>query len=151
MQENRETHGLNGMGVPDAGVIMEAQRAATENASKIANAACHYAISMNRAWLELWDHRLDEYFELPKRFAEAQTNFLGHAFEHYQESMQKLGGLASKMTEEAQAAVRETQAAGDRAARHVQQEGADQGWGSRPKEMHQSGGGEERREQRGAH
>lgn len=151
MQQNRETHDSEGMGVPNAGLIMDAQRAATENASKMANAACHYALSVNRAWLDIWDSRLNEYFELPKQFVEAQTDFMEHAFDHYKESLQKLGGLASKLTEEAGSAVRETQEAGDRAARQFQQDAKDLAWGARPKENPIHGGSEDRREQRGSH
>ena len=76
MQRNRETNGADEMSVklPDAGALMEAQRAATENATRMANAACHYAVSVNRAWLDLWDSRIDDYLELPKRFVNAQTD-----------------------------------------------------------------------------
>ncbi len=69
MQKNQEIHGQDGAGVPNAGSIIEAQRVAVENASNMASAAFRYAISMNRAWLDLWESRVDEYFELPKRFA----------------------------------------------------------------------------------
>jgi hypothetical protein len=153
MQQNRETHGTDEVSVklPDAGTVMEAQRAATENASKMATAACHYAISINRAWLDLWDSRLNEYIEWPKRLANAQADFLEHAFEHYQESMQKMGGLASKVSQEAEDAVREAQEASDRAAQQFQSETKDTGWGARPKESPKHSGqigdgGEERRE-----
>lgn len=158
MQDNRETHAADEIGVklPDAGMVMQAQRAATENASKMANAACHYAISMNKAWLELWDSRLNDYLELPKRFVAAQTDFMEHAFDHYQESMQKLGGLASKVSQEAETAVREAQEASDRAAQKFQSEMKETAWGARPKEspMHSGHGGEERHEpaqQHGSH
>jgi hypothetical protein len=160
MQQNRETHGSDELSVklPDAGMVMQAQRAATENASKMANAACHYAISINRAWLDLWDNRVNEYLDWPKRLAHAQADFLEHAFDHYQESMQKLGGLASKVSQEAETAVRETQEASDRATQRFQSEMKETGWGARPKESSLHGGqsqsgGEERREpsQRGAH
>jgi hypothetical protein len=160
MQQKRETHGTDEVSVklPDAGMVMQAQRAATENASKMANAACHYAISINRAWLDLWDSRLNAYLDLPKRFVDAQADFLEHAFDHYQESMQKMGGLASKVSQEAETAVRETQEASDRAAQKFQSEMKETGWGARPKESAkhsgQAPGGEERREpgqQHGAH
>ena len=51
----------------------EAQRAATENAARMANAACRYALSFNRGWLDLWDSYLDDYLDPPKRFVNAQT------------------------------------------------------------------------------
>jgi hypothetical protein len=95
MDRNRQTNGSEEMSVklPDAGALMEAQRAATENASRIANAACHYAMSVNKSWLALWDTHLDQYLELPKRFVNAQTDLIEQVFSHYQESMQKPSGL----------------------------------------------------------
>ena len=96
---------------------MEAQRAATENATRMANAAYHYALSVNRAWLDLWESRVDDYLELPKRLVNAQTDFIEQAFHHYREGMEKLGTLATKAMSDAQSAVRETEAAGERAAR----------------------------------
>jgi hypothetical protein len=142
MQRNREANGADEMGakVPDAGALLEAQRAATENATRMANTACHYALSLNRAWLDLWESHLAEYLELPKRFLDAQTSFIEQTFDHYQESMQKLGSLASKATREAQSAMRETEVAGERVARQLQSETKEMGWGNRPKEgpMHSS-------------
>jgi prefoldin subunit 5 len=55
--------------------------------------------------------------ELPKRFVDAQTDFVKQAVDHYRESLQKLGDLATKATQHAQSAVKETQAAGERVAR----------------------------------
>ncbi len=42
MPQNRETHGSDELSVkfPDAGVVVQAQRAAAENASKVTSAAC---------------------------------------------------------------------------------------------------------------
>ena len=76
MQRNRETNSADEMRakLPDAGALISVQRAATENATRMANAACHYALSVNHAWLELWDSHLDDYLELPKRFVNAQTD-----------------------------------------------------------------------------
>jgi hypothetical protein len=144
-QENRETHEADGPSLPGAGGIIEAHRAAAENAAKLANAAAQYALSLNRAWLDVWETRLNEYFELPKRVAKAQTDFIEHAFDHYQESLQALGGLALKASDEAGAVVRETQEAGERAA-HQFQEDAKDAWSARPKEIHD---GAERHEQHG--
>ncbi len=149
MQRNRETNGSDGMQLPGANAILEAQRAATENATRMANAAFHYALSINRTWLDLWDSRLDEYLDLPKHFVDAQTNFVEHAFDHYQESMQKLSGLAAKATHDAESTVREIQSAGELVGGQLQSEAKEMAWGSRPKEN----SGEERREpaQHGAH
>jgi uncharacterized protein with von Willebrand factor type A (vWA) domain len=149
MQKNQETHGQDGLSLPNAGVIIEAQRAALENASHMASAACRYAITLNKTWLELWESRLDDYFELPKRFAQSQTDFMEQAIGHYQESMRKLGGLASTLTQEAQTAVHDAQAASERAARQFQQETRDVARAAQPKEVLR--GGDERREQPGAH
>ena len=49
----------------------------------MANAACHYALFLNRGWLDLWDSYLDVYLDAPKRFADAQTAFIEQAFHHY--------------------------------------------------------------------
>ncbi len=155
MQRNRETNGAEEMNakLPDAGVLLDAQLAATENATRMANAACHYALSVNRAWLDLWDRHLGDYLELPKRFMSVQTDFIGHAFDHYQEGMQKLTGLATQATRDAQSAVREAEDAGERAAQQFQSDTKEMGWGNRPKENPMYTGGEERREpaQHGAH
>jgi len=145
MQRNRETNSTDEMSpkFPDAGALISVQRAATENATRMANAACHYALSVNHAWLELWDSNLDDYLELPKRFVNAQTDFIERAFDHYQESMQKLGSLATKATREAQSAAMETQAAAERSARQFQSDAKEMG-GNRPKENPMHGGGEHR-------
>lgn len=149
MQRNRETNGSDGMELPGASAMLEAQRAATENATRMANAALHYALSINQTWLDLWGSRLDEYLDLPKRFVDAQTDFVEHAFDHYQESMQKLSSLAAKATHDAESTLRETQSAAERAGRQLQSEEKETGWGSRPREN----SGEERRDpaQHGAH
>ena len=125
MQKNRQGNGAEEVSVtlPNGGALIEAQRAATENATQIAKAAWHNALSVNKAWMELWDNRLEEYLKLPKRFVDAQTHFVEQAVNHYQESLQKLGGLATKATHDAQAAVKETQAAEERVARQFQGDG----------------------------
>ena len=155
MQKTQESNGWREVttNIPDAGALVEAQRAATENATRMANAACHFALSVNKAWLELWDSRLGDYLEIPKRLANAQTDFIEQAFDHYQESMQKLGSLASKVTHEAQSALKETQAAGERAASQFQSDTKEMSWGNRPKENPMHSGNEEHREppQHGAH
>jgi hypothetical protein len=109
MQKHREANGAEEVRVtlPNGGALMGARRAVTENATRIANAAIHYALSVNKAWIELWGNRLDEYLELPKRFVNAQTDFVEQAVDHYQESLQKLGDLTTKATQDAQSAVRE--------------------------------------------
>ncbi len=153
MQWNRETNGSDGMQLPGAKAMLDAQRAATENATRMANAAFHYAVSVNRTWLDLWDNRLDEYFDLPKQFVDVQTEFIEHAFDHYQESMQKLSGLAAKATHDAESTVRETQSAGEQMGRQLQSEAKEMAWGNRPKENPMNSGAEERREpsQHGSH
>jgi hypothetical protein len=147
MDRNRQTNGSDEVSVklPDPGSLMEAQRAATENASRIANAACHYAVAVNKSWLELWDTHLDQYLELPKRLAHAQTDLIQRAFGHYQESMQKLGSVATKATQDVQSAVGETQGAADRVADQLQSDAKEIGWGNRPKEV-QKHSGEQHRE-----
>ncbi len=80
-----------------------------------------------------------------------------HAFDHYQEGLKKIGGLASKVSQEAETAVRETQEASGRAAEKFQSEMKETGWGARPKDSsahggQTRGGGEERQDrQPGAH
>ena len=113
----------------------------------MANAACHYALFLNRGWLDLWESYLDDYLDAPKRFVNAQTACIEQAFDHYQESMQQLGSLATKATRDARSAVRATEAERDRAACQFQSETTEMGWGNRPKENPMPGGGEERREQ----
>ena len=122
MQKNRQTTGAEEVSVtlPNGGALMDAQRAATENATRVAKAAWENALSANKAWIELWDNRFNEYLELPKRFVDAQTEFLEQAIDHYQESLQKFGGLATKAAKDTQAAAKETQAAGERVARQLQ-------------------------------
>jgi hypothetical protein len=155
MQRNRETNGADETPakLPDAGAFLEAQRAATEHATRMANAACHYALSLNRAWVDLWDSRLDDYLEFPKRLVNAQTDLIEQTFDHYQESLQQLGSLATKATRDAQSAMSETEAAGEQAAHQFQSETKEMGWGNRPKENPMHNAGEERREpsQHGAH
>ncbi len=153
MQWNRETNGSDGMQLPGAKAMLDAQRAATENATRMANAAFHYAVSINRTWLDLWDSRLDEYLGLPKQFVNAQADFIEQAFDHYQESMQKLSSLAAKATYDAESTVREAQSAGEQMGRQLQSEAKEMAWGNRPKENPMNSGTEERREpsQHGSH
>jgi len=122
MQQNRQANGAEEVSVtlPNGGALMEAQRAAAENATRVAKAAWDNALSINKAWMELWDNRLNEYLHLPKRLMIAQTDFLEQAIDHYQESLQKVAGLATKAAQDTQAAVKETQAAGERVTRQVQ-------------------------------
>ena len=140
MQKHRQANGAEEVRVtlPNGGALMEAQRAATENATRIANAAYHYALSVNKAWIELCENRLNEYLELRKRFVNAQTDFVERAVDHYQDSLQKLGDLATKATQDAQSAFKETQAAGERVARQFQ-------WDVKARGNSQ-GGNEEQRE-----
>jgi len=67
--------------LPDAGALAGAERAAAEN-MRMANAARHYALSLNKAWLELRDCRPDDYVNLPKRCVGAQTDFVEQTFDH---------------------------------------------------------------------
>ncbi len=157
MQRNREANGADAdemnAKAPDAGVLLDAQRAAAENAARMANAAGHCALSLNRAWIDLWDRHLDEYLEFPKRFWDAQTDFVEQTFDHYREGLQQFGTFASKAARDAQSAVKETQAAGERASQQLHSETREAGWGNRPKENPMQGSGEERREpaQRSGH
>jgi Phasin protein len=155
MAKDRETYGLNvAAQIPNAGVLLEAQRAAAENAAKIAGATCHYAMSWNRAWLNFWSNHLSQYTELPRRFADVQTDFMEQAFDHYQRSIQELGVLASQMQHEAEDTIRATQDLGKQAAQELRPEAtkdiskgmAKEG---RPKEAHP--GEDQRGRQRGAH
>ncbi len=154
MDRNWHTEGSDEMSakLPDAGALMEAQRLATENASRFANAACHYAESLNKHWLEFWDTHLDQYVELRKSLAHAQNDFIQQAFGQYQESLQKLGSVATRATQDVQLATRETQGAADRVADQFQSDAKEMGWGNRSKEVQKSG--EQHREgsqQSGAH
>jgi hypothetical protein len=89
-----------------------------------------------RAWIDLWRNRLNEYLELPKRFIDAQADFIEQAFDQYQESVQKLGSLAAKAT-------RDAQAAGERVAHH-QSDSKEMSRGTRPKENQMQSDGEDR-------
>ena len=122
MQKTRQANGAEEVSVtlPNGGALMDAQRAATENATRVAKAAWDNALSVNKAWMELWNNCFNEYLELPKRFVDAQTKFVEQAIDHYQESLHKLGGLATKVTQDAQSAAKETQASGERVARQFQ-------------------------------
>jgi vacuolar-type H+-ATPase catalytic subunit A/Vma1 len=144
MPRNREAYGLNGIAaqMPNAGAILEAQRTAAQNAARVAGVTCHYAMSWNRAWLNFWSQHLSQYSELPKRFADAQTNFVEQAFDHYQESIQELGSLASELQDEAEGVMKETQEAGERAVEDFRHEAKDMSKGNRLKEYKPAGDGE---------
>jgi hypothetical protein len=156
MARNRDTFGLNEITaqMPHAGALLDVQRTAAENAARMAGATCHYAMCWNRAWLNFWSNHLSQYTELPRRFADAQSNFFEQAFDHYQESIQELGSLASQMQSEAEDAMRETQEAGKQAAQELHAAtthlGREPGKQNRQKE-NRPASGEERRgqEQRG--
>ncbi len=97
-----------GAQLPDGGVLLEAQMAAAENATRMAGAAYHYAMSMNRAWLNLWNNRLVQYTELPKRLACAQIDFMEKAFDQYRDSIHQLEGMATQATNETGGALAKT-------------------------------------------
>ena len=63
----------------------------------MASTACHYAVSMNHAWLGLWNNQLTQYMEIPERLTDAQTDFIEQAFDHYQESVHQLSGIARRL------------------------------------------------------
>ena len=117
---------------------MDNQRAVAENAVRMASTACHYSMSMNRAWLEFWSRHLVQYTELPKRFADAHTDFMQRALGHYQESLQQLGGMAAKAGEEIEETVRETSQAGERAGRSLLEEAKEMGNAGKSKESRPS-------------
>jgi Phasin protein len=149
MARNREILGFNGMGaqIPDAGMLLDAQRAAAENAARMASTACQYTMSLNRAWLEFWSKHLTQYTELPKRFADAQTDFMKRAFGHYQESIKQLSSITEDAQEEFQEAAEESGKAGERTAHRFMDEAKEMGKPAGPKEGRQSRAAEEQREQ----
>jgi len=110
MARTRESLRWNETGaqLSDGGVLLEAQMAAAENATRMAGAAYHYAMSMNRAWLNLWNNRLVQYTELPKRLADAQIDFMEKAFDQYRDSIHQLEGMATQATNETGDALAET-------------------------------------------
>jgi hypothetical protein len=117
MARQQETFGSNAIQMLDPGRIMEAQRAAAENAARVTSTAMRYAMSMNQAWLNLMNNQLTHYFRMPERLAETQRDFIEQAFDQYQESMEQMSGLAMKVQEEAGDAMRETQAAAENTGR----------------------------------
>ena len=120
MEKNQETNSLNmGVMLPGPGILMETQRAAAENSARLASLAYNYAMSINRAWFDLWNNRLTQYMELPKRLADAQTDFIEQAFDDYQESIQQLGGITTKATGEARAAMQHAASKGEEFADQV--------------------------------
>jgi hypothetical protein len=147
MARKQEISGLNGTSaqIPDAGVFMDSQRAVAENAVRMASTACHFSMSMNRAWLEFWSRHLAQYTELPKRFADAQRDFMQHALGHYQESLQQLGGLAAKAGEKIEETVLETGQAGERAGRGILEEAKAMSTAGKAKESRPSRATQERR------
>jgi hypothetical protein len=136
MARNQEISGVKGIGtqMPDAGVLLDAQRTAAENAARMASTACNYTMSMNRAWLEFWSKHLTQYTELPKRFADAQSDFMQRAFGHYQDSIQQLSGAAEEAGEEIEEAAGETEKAGERATASFREETKEMGKAAKPKE-----------------
>ena len=145
MARNREIFGFKGIGaqIPDAGVLLDAQRTAAENAARMASTACHYTMSMNRAWLEFWSRHLTQYTELPKRFADAQSDFMQRAFGHYQDSIQQLSGVAEEAGEEIEEALAENEKAGERVTASFLEETKEMGKAARPKESRGPRTGEE--------
>ncbi len=119
MARNQEVFGTGGSPMFDASRVFEMQRSAAENASHMASTLWQYSISMNRAWLRLWNNQLSHYTEMPERLAEAQSNFVEQAFDHYRDSIQQMSGqisgFAAQAQVEAQEMVKKTQAAGEEA------------------------------------
>ncbi len=119
MARNQEVFGSSGTQMFDVSRVFEMQRSAAENASHMAGTLWHYSLSMNRAWLKLWNNQLSHYTGMPERLAEAQSNFVEQAFDHYRESIQQMSGqmsgFAAQAQVEAQEIVKKTQAAGEEA------------------------------------
>ncbi len=153
MARNQEISGFNSIGtqIPDASALLDAQRAAAENAARMASTACHYTMSVNRAWLEFWSKHLTQYTELPKRFADAQTDFMEQAFGHYRKSIQQLSRLAAEAGEQIEETIRETGREGERTAQQLLEEAKEMGKGNRPKESRPPRASEGQRAHRGAH
>lgn len=153
MARNRESYGFNGIGaqIPDAGVLLDAQRAAAENAARMASTCCHYTMSVNRAWLEFWSKHLAQYVEIPKRFAEAQTDFVERAFGHYQESMHQLGGLVEEAEEQIEETMRETGKAEEAVTQRFLEEAKEMGKPSRQPKEGRPSRSTEREHHRSAH
>lgn len=149
MVRNQEILGFNGMSarIPDAGLLLDAQRAAAENTARMASTACHYTMSLNRAWLEFWSKHLTQYTELPKRFAEAQTDFMERAFGHYQDSIRQFSSITEEAQEELQEAAEESGKAGERVAQRLMDEAKEMSKPVRSKESRQARATEQQREQ----
>jgi hypothetical protein len=154
MARNREALGSNSAQMLDVSRLLDAQRAAAENAARMASTACHYTMSMNRAWLSLWSNQLSHYSEIPERIAEAQAGFMQQAFDHYEESMQQMSGFAKQAEEEVQDAMRKTRKAGEWAGQQFRAEAEDLGRGigkiNRPKKGRTEGAPQDQ-PQRGSH
>ncbi len=94
--------------------IMEEQRSAAENAVRIARAAREYIVSLNRAWIDLWNSRYTELMTIPKRVADTQCDFIERALNDYGQSLENMRTLTAKAQEEtaslASRAVRESEA-----------------------------------------
>ncbi|MGA7327039.1 MAG: hypothetical protein WBX25_21770 [Rhodomicrobium sp.] len=153
MARTRESLGGNETAaqLPDAGVLFEAQIAAAENATRMAGTACHYAISMNRAWLNLWNNRLMQYTELPKRLAGAQIDFMEKAFDQYQDSIHQLGEMTTQATNETEAALEKTVHAASEMARPHLPQPKDSRKAQRPRSTRAQNASGERRGSEGAH
>ncbi|SRR5579883_317015 len=107
MPRNVRASGLT-VQAPNPGAIMQAQLEAAENATRIAGAACNYAVSVNRAWLELWTNSITQFTHLPRRLADMQRELVEEAIGDFQESMQQFGEFAVQASEEAEDTVRQS-------------------------------------------
>jgi hypothetical protein len=122
-----------GIGLPNAGAILEVQFNAAESASRMAGEACNYAISMNRTWLNLWSNQFAHITAMPKRIADIQRDSFEETLDELQQSMQELGRLTSRARDEAEASIRETAKQGDQMVQQPRSQSEESATSVRPR------------------
>jgi len=111
MPRQQERQHWNETAVPqfaNAARLMHTQNVAVQNATRMTGQVCHYAMSVNRAWFNLWSTMLMDYAALPRRITSAQVDFMGDVLKGFEETGQEMGGLVLHAEEEAEEAMQDT-------------------------------------------
>ena len=92
----------------NAARLMQSQNTAVQNATRMTGQVCQYAMSINRAWFNLWSTMVMDYAALPRRLTNAQVDFIGDVLKGFEETGQEMGGLVLHAEEEAEEAMQDT-------------------------------------------
>ena len=85
---------------PGARRVMNGQRMALQNSTRMTGQACRQAMSMNRAWFNLCSTVTMDLTSLPNRFTIAQLDYIDDMLRSFEETGREMGNLLLSAEEE---------------------------------------------------